>query len=76
VPIAALKKRPCLTAWLWSAQRWRRQRNLLRTRIASDLNHRPDRLAILASMIMLDVSKLRMNECRRITSAALRNART
>jgi hypothetical protein len=40
-------------------QRRRRRRNLFqRRRIASDLDHRPDQLAV----IMLDVSKLWMNE--------------
>jgi hypothetical protein len=42
-------------------QRWRRRRrNLFRPRVASDLNHRPDTLAIRAAMIMLDISELRM----------------
>ena len=44
-------------------QRWRRRRKLLeRRRIASDLNYRPDQLAVAPAMIMLDVSKLWMNE--------------
>jgi hypothetical protein len=43
-------------------QRRRRRRNLLRRRIASDLDYRPDQLAVLPAMIMLDVSKLWMNE--------------
>jgi len=43
--------------------RCRRWRNLFQCRrIASDLDDRPDRLAVLAAMIMLDVSKLWMNE--------------
>src|SRR6516165_12163801 len=44
-------------------QRWRRRRNLLqRRRIASDLDDRPDRLAVLAAMAVLDVGQLRMEE--------------
>ena len=47
-------------------QRWRRRRNLFqRRRIASDLDYRPDQLAIRCAMIMLNVSKLRMEERRR-----------
>jgi hypothetical protein len=43
-------------------QRRRRRRNLLqRRRIASDLDHRPDQLAVVPAMIMRDVSKLWMN---------------
>jgi hypothetical protein len=54
-------------------QRWRRRRlldqprrrrNLFRPRVASDLNHGPDSLAIRAAMIMLDISELRMKETR------------
>ena len=36
-------------------QRWRRRCNLLRPRIASYLDDRPDQLAIFAAMILLDV---------------------
>jgi hypothetical protein len=42
-------------------QRWHRRRNPLRPRIASDLDHRPDQLAVLGAMIMLNLRKLRMN---------------
>jgi hypothetical protein len=41
-------------------QRWRWWRNLFRPWVASDLDHRSDRLAVLAAMIMLDVRKLWM----------------
>jgi hypothetical protein len=44
-------------------QRWRRRRNLLQRRwIASDLNHRPDQLAVVPALSCPDVSKLWMNE--------------
>src|SRR5262249_46249082 len=76
VPITALKKGLASMLAFGQGQRWRRRRNLLqRRRIASDLNDRPYSLAILSAMVVLDVSKLWMEE-RRCPRSHLMRAHT